>query len=66
MVQYLLQVTSLTVGVDNFDYDRRLFSAVRPVISPKPPEGPAQARTESYDGAPTSIRMHSAESHAGP
>jgi hypothetical protein len=50
------RVTSLTADVDSFDFDRRLFSAVHPVVSPKPLEGPAQALTESYERPPTSIR----------
>ena len=48
-------VTSLTAEADSFDSDPRLFSAVRPVVSPEPPEGPAQARTRSYETTPTTI-----------
>jgi hypothetical protein len=36
-------VTSLTADADSFNSNRRLFSAVRPVVSPEPPEGPARA-----------------------
>jgi hypothetical protein len=46
-------VTSLTAEADSFDSDPRLFSAVRPVVSPEPPEGPVQARTGSYEATPT-------------
>jgi hypothetical protein len=57
------KVTSLTADVDSFDFDRRLFSAVLPVVSPAPPEGPAQAQAEPYEGGPTSFRC---DAPAGP
>lgn len=49
-------MTSLTAEADSFDSDPRLFSAVRPVVYPEPPEGPAQARTGSYEATPTTSR----------
>ena len=48
-----LCVTSLTAEAKTFNSNRTLFSAVRPVVSPVPPEGPAQARAGSYEGGPT-------------
>jgi acetoacetate decarboxylase len=49
-------VTSLTAEAESFDDDRRLFSAVHPVVSPALPEGPAQAKRKSYAVVPTDNR----------
>ena len=59
-------VTSLTAEADSFDRNRRLFSAVHPVVSPEPPEGPVQARIKQYGHLPTDFRRGTPETPIPP
>ncbi|MDT5185210.1 MAG: hypothetical protein QOI29_3368 [Mycobacterium sp.] len=61
-------MTSLTDEAHNCDSIRRLFSAVHPVVSPEPPEGPVQAQSHSYGGGPTptSTAIPAMETATGP
>ena len=52
-------VTSPTTEAERFDSDRRLYSAVHPVVSPAPPEGPVQAQSNHMsDSDKSPVPLH--------